>query len=77
MVALWSDSLSAVSGAVRSGITSMGGWFFILAAGGFVVFALWLAVSRFGRIPLGCDGDRPEFRTSSWVAPAWPRASSG
>jgi choline-glycine betaine transporter len=62
---------------VLFGITSMGGWFFILAAGGFVVFAFWLAVSRFGRIPLGCDGERPEFRTSSWVAPAWPRASSG
>jgi len=61
-------SLSAVSGAVLSGIMSMGGWFFILAASGFVVFALWLAVSRFGRIPLGCDGERPEFRTSSWVA---------
>ncbi|GAA2898650.1 BCCT family transporter [Pseudonocardia halophobica] len=62
------DSLSAVSGAVLSGIMGAGGWFFILAASGFVVFTLWLAISRYGRIPLGCDGEAPEFRTSSWVA---------
>ena len=34
----------------------------------FVVFALWLAVSRYGRIPLGRDDEAPEFRTVSWVA---------
>ncbi|MFR9807024.1 BCCT family transporter [Pseudonocardia sp. RS010] len=62
------DNLSTVSGAVLSGIMNSGGWFFILAASGFVVFALWLAISRYGRIPLGYDGEAPEFRTSSWVA---------
>ena len=40
----------------------------MLAASGFVVFALWLAASRYGRIPLGHDGEAPEFRTVSWVA---------
>lgn len=45
-----------------------GGWAFVLAASAFVVFALWLAVSRYGRIPLGHDGEAPEFRTVSWIA---------
>jgi choline/carnitine/betaine transport len=44
------------------------GWLFVLAATGFVVFSLWLAVSRYGRIPLGQEGEEPEFRTVSWIA---------
>jgi choline-glycine betaine transporter len=51
-----------------SGVIRGGGWFFILAATGFVVFALWLAFSRFGRIRLGRDDELPEFRTISWIA---------
>ena len=43
-------------------------WFFVLTASGFVVFSLWLALGKFGRIPLGRDDDEPEFRTSSWIA---------
>src|SRR4051794_33154101 len=62
------DNLSSVASAVLGGIMSAGGWFFILTASGFVVFAIWIAVSRYGKIPLGRDDERPEFRTSSWVA---------
>ena len=29
---------------------------------------LWLAGSRYGRIPLGADDEEPEFKTVSWVA---------
>jgi len=29
---------------------------------------LWLALGRFGNIPLGRDDEEPEFRTVSWVA---------
>ncbi len=44
------------------------GWFFVLSATGFVVFTCYLAFSRFGRIPLGREGQQPEFRTASWIA---------
>ncbi|SCX44133.1 choline/carnitine/betaine transport [Klenkia marina] len=44
------------------------GWFFVLAASGFVVYVIWLAASRYGRIPLGRDDEGPEFRTVSWIA---------
>lgn len=44
------------------------GWLFILSATGFVLFAVWLALSRYGRIPLCGDGEKPEFSTVSWVA---------
>ncbi|MGC9376455.1 BCCT family transporter [Streptomyces sp. MH13] len=62
------DSLEDASGTLLSGLMHNGGWAFVLAASGFVVFALWLAASRYGRIHLGAEGEKPEFRTVSWVA---------
>ena len=62
------DTLSEVATYVLNGVMSAGGWAFVLAASGFVVFALWLAFSRYGKIPLGRDDEGPEFRTVSWVA---------
>ncbi|MFC9683535.1 BCCT family transporter [Streptomyces sp. NPDC056948] len=62
------DSLESVSTSMLSGLMHNGGWAFMLAASGFVVFALWLAISRYGRIHLGAEGEEPEFRTVSWVA---------
>ena len=35
---------------------------------GALVFLLWLAASRYGRVRLGGDDMRPEFRTPSWLA---------
>ncbi|MHA6784233.1 BCCT family transporter [Pseudonocardia saturnea] len=61
-------TLSAVATSVLNGIMNAGGWAFVLVASGFVVFALWLAFSRFGKIPLGRDDEPPEFRTVSWIA---------
>ena len=57
-----------MSSAVLSGVITAGGWAFVLSASAFVVFALWLAFSRYGKIPLGRDGEPPEFRTTSWIA---------
>ncbi len=62
------DTLSGVSAAVLAGVITGGGWAFVLVASGFVVFALWVAFSRYGKIPLGADDEGPEFRTVSWIA---------
>ncbi|THA79647.1 BCCT family transporter [Streptomyces sp. A0642] len=62
------DSLESVSSTLLKGLIHNGGWAFMLAATGFVVFALWLAISRYGKISLGQEGEEPEFRTVSWVA---------
>lgn len=66
--AVSTDSLENVSTDMLNGLMHNGGWFFMLTATGFVVFALWLAVSRYGKITLGNEGEDPEFRTVSWVA---------
>nr|WP_107475512.1 BCCT family transporter [Streptomyces sp. Sge12] len=66
--AVATDSLESVSSGLLEGLIHNGGWAFMLAATGFVVFALWLAISRYGRIRLGREDEVPEFRTVSWVA---------
>ncbi|WP_370531773.1 BCCT family transporter [Streptomyces venezuelae] len=62
------ESLENASSDLLDGLIRNGGWAFMLAASGFVVFALWLAISRYGRITLGQESEGPEFRTVSWIA---------
>ncbi|MDT5005981.1 MAG: hypothetical protein QOJ24_3157 [Mycobacterium sp.] len=61
-------TLASASGSALTWIMDNTGWLFALTASGFVVFVLWLALGKFGSIPLGCDDEEPEFRTISWVA---------
>ncbi|WP_229402486.1 BCCT family transporter [Micromonospora okii] len=44
------------------------GWFFVVGADAFLVLAVVLALSRFGRIRLGADDETPEFSTLAWTA---------
>ena len=61
-------SLSTVSQAALDWVLASTGWVFVLLSLLFLVYVLWLAAGRFGHISLGRDGERPEFRTSSWIA---------
>lgn len=62
------DSLAGTSTGALNWVMEYTGWLFMLLASLFVVFVLWLALGKFGNIPLGKDGEKPEFRTVSWVA---------
>jgi choline/carnitine/betaine transport len=62
------QGLGSVSGSALDWVMHNLGWLFVLLASGFVLFVLWLAASRYGRIPLGRDDEEPEFRTVSWIA---------
>jgi glycine betaine transporter len=63
-----SESVATVADDVLSWVISTFGWLFVLSTAAFLVFAAILAFSRFGRVRLGQDDDRPEFRTTSWIA---------
>src|ERR687896_560272 len=66
---LFTDNLAAVFNAVLFNfLVPNFGWVFILATFGFLVFSLYLAFGRYGRIRLGGEDEQPEFRTVSWVA---------
>lgn len=53
---------------LNSAITGGVGWWYILVATGFVVFALYCGISRIGTIRLGRDDELPEFSFWAWLA---------
>ena len=53
---------------VRQGVSETFGWLFILAANLFIVFMIYLAVSKYGKIRLGGVNADKEFSDISWVA---------
>ena len=61
-------SLEAAADAAFGWTVESVGWVFILAATAFVAFVLWLALSKYGNVRLGGDGEKPTFRTSSWIS---------
>src|SRR4051794_1899878 len=65
---LGTDSLASVTDSVLDWLLSSMGWVFVLTAAGFVAFAAYIGFSRYGTLRLGKDTDRPDFRTSSWIA---------
>ena len=66
--ALGTGSLSTVANTSQNWVIRNAGWFYVLVASYFVVYILWVAASRFGRIRLGADDSEPEFKTVSWIA---------
>lgn len=59
-----SQIVSTISATVVNGL----GWYYTLIVVGFVGFALFLALSRYGDIVLGKDDDEPEYSRKSWFA---------
>lgn len=58
------DALASLQG----GIVSTFGWYYTLVVAAFVGFSVWIALSKFGRIKLGREGDEPEFSMGAWFA---------
>lgn len=44
------------------------GWFYLLSTFAFLAFSFYLAFSRFGKIKLGANDDKPEYSNISWFA---------
>ena len=65
---LGTKSLASATKAARDFVVFDFGWLYLIAVTLFLVFVLFLAFSRFGRIKLGKDDDEPEFGRFSWFA---------
>lgn len=52
----------------REWIVTNLGWFFIIGVTAWLIFLVWLAISRYGKVRLGSDTDRPEYSNLSWFA---------
>ncbi|MGC5627717.1 BCCT family transporter [Georgenia sp. Z1344] len=62
------DTTSDVFTSVQTWITTNLSWYYMLAVGAFVVIAIGIGLSKYGRITLGHDGEKPEFGLLSWFA---------
>ncbi|AGP30129.1 BCCT family transporter [Corynebacterium terpenotabidum] len=69
---IWGFAAPAGLGSVASSMLDWTvanlGWLFVIAAAFITLFILVVALSRRGRIPLGRNGEAPEYRTISWIS---------
>ena len=62
------DLLDATSSAVHAMILDNFSWLYLISVFFFLVFALALALSRYGSIKLGHDAEKPQYGFFGWVA---------
>ncbi|WP_174615447.1 glycine betaine uptake BCCT transporter [Virgibacillus ihumii] len=71
-MAIWGsvapDLFEKISGSIMSYISVHFGWFYLLSVTLFVLICLYLIFSRYGKIRLGKQGEKPEFSYPSWFA---------
>ncbi|WP_191083032.1 BCCT family transporter [Roseococcus microcysteis] len=65
---LMPDRAAATFTTAQSWVIERFGWFYVLAVGIFLVFAIVIALGRHGAVRLGADDEKPEFGTGSWFA---------
>ncbi|WP_022924063.1 BCCT family transporter [Serinicoccus marinus] len=61
-------TMNSALAAANEYIVNTVGWYYVLLTFLFVVFSIWLAISRYGDIKLGKDDDAPDFSYGSWFA---------
>ncbi|QGK68828.1 BCCT family transporter [Allosaccharopolyspora coralli] len=65
---LFPSGTSEVLNTLQTGITEGLGWYYMIVVAAFIVFAVWMGLSRFGNIKLGHDDEPPEFGVWSWFS---------
>lgn len=66
--AIWPDGLQQILNKFQTFFLVRFGWFYQLTATFFLLFAVFLIFSRYGKIKLGKDDDKPEFSRITWFA---------
>ena len=61
-------SFQSVSETVLNTLGHYFGWFYLISTFVFVIFLLWLAMSRYGKIRLGPQNSGPEYGVFSWLS---------
>ncbi|MFW6294164.1 MAG: BCCT family transporter [Halanaerobium sp.] len=71
-IVLWGiampESFGSVANNLFNYLTGSFGWFYLITMTLFVIFCVWVALSRYGKIKLGKKDEKPEFSTISWFA---------
>ncbi|SQK76817.1 Glycine betaine transporter BetP [Tatumella ptyseos] len=68
MTFFFSETSARIIQTTVNWVSATFGWYYMLAATLYIVFVLFMAVSRFGAIKLGPEHSKPEFSLPSWAA---------
>ena len=66
--AIYSRELGTLSGIFMQWVSSRFGWLYIWSIVIFCVFLAWISFSKYGKIKLGGDNEKPEFSNFSWYS---------
>ncbi|NTU88953.1 MAG: BCCT family transporter [Actinobacteria bacterium] len=66
--AVFPDQLASGANWLFNVLTGDFGWLYLITVFGLVIFAVGIAISRYGKIKLGKDDDKPEFTNFQWFA---------
>lgn len=68
MTLLIGEPMENIFAQIQTAVSDNAGWFLVLSVNIFVIYAIYLAFSRFGNIRLGGKDAKPEFSTFAWFA---------
>ena len=68
LAVLYPSDVEAIARRVLDVTATNVGWMYLVATSGFVIFVLFLALSKFGNVRLGPEEEPPEFSFKSWLA---------
>lgn len=63
---LFQEQVAAVFTTTRLWVVTNLGWFFILGVSAWLVFLVWVAISKHGALRLGKENDKPAYSNLSW-----------
>ncbi|PRZ07760.1 choline/glycine/proline betaine transport protein [Isoptericola sp. CG 20/1183] len=62
------DTVKEVMNTLQAKTINGFGWYYVVIVAAFMIFAIWMGVSRFGEITLGPDDEPADFRLPVWFA---------
>jgi len=68
LAVIYPDAAAHWLGRAHDTVSRLFGWYYMLVMVACLVFVLWLAASRHGRIKLGQDDESPAFGYASWTS---------
>lgn len=68
LVLIFNESAEQFFEKVQTNVSEYGGWLYVFAINVFLIFVIYLAFSKFGKIRLGGKDAEPEFKTVSWFS---------
>ena len=62
------SSFNSMTNSAFDFLTGKFGWLYIMSVAAFLVWCLYIAISKYGKIKLGPDDSEPEYSTFSWFS---------